>query len=85
MIVIKTPAQIEGIRKSSKLAAETLNYLTPFVKPGVTTQYLNDLAHKYIVDHKAVPLHLDTADFQKVFVHQSMKLFVMVFHQTMKS
>lgn len=65
MIVIKTLAQIEGIRKSSKLAAETLNYLTLFVKPGVTTQYLNDLAHKYIVDHKAVPAPLGYGGFPK--------------------
>ncbi|MDP4010168.1 MAG: type I methionyl aminopeptidase [Candidatus Shapirobacteria bacterium] len=65
MIIIKTTTQIEGIRKSSKLAAETLNYLTPFVKPGVTTQYLNDLAHKYIVDHKAIPAPLGYGGFPK--------------------
>ena len=32
-IIIKTPEQIEGIRKSSQLAAETLKYIEPFVKP----------------------------------------------------
>ena len=34
-IYIKNAEQIEGIRKASKLAAEVLDYVAPFVKPGV--------------------------------------------------
>ena len=37
-IVIKSPEQIEGIRKSAQLAAKTLKYIEPFVKPGVKTK-----------------------------------------------
>ena len=65
MIIIKTPQQIDGIRASSKLAAETLNYLSAFVKPGISTQKINDLAHKFIVKHFAIPAPLNYGGFPK--------------------
>ena len=65
MIIIKTPAQIEGIRQSSKLAATTLDYLSQFVKPGVSTDELNKLGHQFIVDHHAVPAPLNYNGFPK--------------------
>lgn len=52
-IIIKTPEQIEGIRKSSRLAAETLKYLESFVKPGITTLELDALAEKYLEERGA--------------------------------
>lgn len=54
-IIIKTPEQIEGIRKSSHLAAETLKFLEKHIKPGITTLALNDLAEKFMRDHGAIP------------------------------
>jgi methionyl aminopeptidase len=65
MIIIKNQSQIDGIRKSSKLAAQVLNYLIPFVKPGVSTNELNNLAHKYIVDHGAIPAPLGYKGYPK--------------------
>lgn len=53
-ILIKTPAQIEGIRKSAKLAASTLDYIGNFVRPGVSTGFLDDLIDEYIRDHRAI-------------------------------
>jgi len=47
-ILIKNQEQIAGIRKSSQLAAQTLNYIAPFVKAGVNTEYLDDLIAEYI-------------------------------------
>ena len=35
-VVIKTPAQIEKMRIACRLASEVLDYITPFIKPGVT-------------------------------------------------
>ncbi len=52
-VIIKNEKQIEGIRRSSQLAAQTLDYLTPFIKEGVTTQKINDLADQFIVSHGA--------------------------------
>jgi len=63
--MIKNQIQIEGIRKSSKLAAQVLKYLTAFVKPGVSTNELNNLAHKYIVDHGAIPAPLGYKGYPK--------------------
>ena len=42
-ILIKTPEQIEGIRAACRDAALVLDYIEPFVKAGVTTEYLDDL------------------------------------------
>lgn len=52
-IKIKTPKQIDGIRKSSHLAAKVLKYLEEFVVPGNTTKYINDKALEFILDHGA--------------------------------
>lgn len=65
MIIIKNSAEIEGIRRSSHLAAETLQYLSQFVKPGTNTEELNTLAHKYIISHHAVPAPLNYGGFPK--------------------
>lgn len=47
-IIIKTPEQITRIRKSCRLAAEVLEYITPFVVEGVNTLYLDNLINEYI-------------------------------------
>ena len=65
MIIIKTPSQIDGIRRSSKLAAATLKYLGDFVKPGISTEELNQLAHEYIISHHAIPAPLNFQGFPK--------------------
>lgn len=65
MVIIKTPAQIEGIRKSSKLAAQTLEYLSQFVKPGIDTETINKHGHQFIIEHHAVPAPLNYGGFPK--------------------
>ncbi|MFT4522315.1 MAG: methionyl aminopeptidase [Bacteroidia bacterium] len=52
-IKIKTSKQIEGIRKSSQLAAECLKYLESFVKEGVTTKELDTKAAEFMKEHGA--------------------------------
>ena len=49
-ITIKTGAQIDAMRVAGRLASEVLDYLTPFVVHGVTTEALDKLAHDYMVD-----------------------------------
>ncbi|MBL8507692.1 type I methionyl aminopeptidase [Chitinimonas sp. JJ19] len=49
-IVIKTQEDIEKMRIAGRLASEVLDYITPFVKPGVTTLELNRLCHEYMVN-----------------------------------
>ncbi len=49
-ITIKNQTDIEKMRVACKLAAEVLDYVTPFVVPGVTTEKLDQLCHDYMVD-----------------------------------
>ena len=46
--VIKTEAEIESMRVAGRLAAEVLDYITPHVRPGVTTGELDQLCHDYM-------------------------------------
>jgi methionyl aminopeptidase len=48
-VALKTSEEIARMRVAGRLAAEVLDYVTPFVKPGVTTGKLNDLCHDYMV------------------------------------
>ena len=53
------------MRAAGKLAAEVLDYITPFVVPGVTTGELDRLCHAFILDHRAVPAPLNYRGFPK--------------------
>jgi len=48
-INLKTPAEIDKMRVAGRLAGEVLDYVAPFVKPGVTTAELDRLCHDYMV------------------------------------
>ena len=62
-IIVKTKEQINGIRKSSKLAAECLLYIKDFVKPGIKTIDLDKLLNEFIVKHNAIPAPLNYLGF----------------------
>jgi methionyl aminopeptidase len=64
-IIIKTPEQIEGIRQSSKLAGQTLEYIAEFVKPGVSTEFLNQKIDAYVREHGAIPATLGYGGYPK--------------------
>lgn len=64
-IIIKTEEQIDGIRKSSQLAGTCLKEITPFVKAGVTTEYLNSICKEFINDHKAIAATLGYNGYPK--------------------
>ena len=58
----KTPDEVEGMRVAGRLASEVLDYITPYVKPGVTTGYLDKLCHDYMVQVQGtVPAPLNYA------------------------
>jgi methionyl aminopeptidase len=64
-IIIKNQEQIEGIRKSSKLAGEVLKYIAQYVKEGVNTEYLDNKIEEFIRDHNAIPAPLNYNGFPK--------------------
>ena len=47
------PDDFAGMRKAGRLAAELLDYITPYVKPGVTTGELDRLCENFTRDHGA--------------------------------
>ena len=50
---------------AGKLAAEVLDYITDYVKPNVSTGYLNDLCHEFILKNNAIPAPLNYKGFPK--------------------
>lgn len=48
-IPIKTQQEIEKMRIAGRLAGEVLDYIAPFVKPGITTDELDKLCHEFMV------------------------------------
>src|SRR5690242_12521424 len=65
-VVPKTPEEIQAMREAGRLAAEVLAMLVPHVKPGVTTEELDRLAHDHIVNvQKAIPANVGYRGFPK--------------------
>jgi methionyl aminopeptidase len=64
-ITIHSKSDFEKMRKSGILAAQVLDYITDYVKVGVTTNYLNELCHNFIIDHNAIPAPLNYKNFPK--------------------
>lgn len=61
-VVIKNAADIAGMRIAGRLAAEVLDFITPYVKPGVTTGELDRLCHQYMTEVQGtVPAPLNYA------------------------
>jgi len=65
MVTIKKDGEIETMRRSGKLAAEVLLMIAPYIKPGVTTNQLNDRCHDFILDNGAIPAPLNYRGFPK--------------------
>jgi len=55
VIIIKTKKDIDFIRESCKIVAETLQLLKSNVKPGITTLELDKIAEDYIKSNDAIP------------------------------
>lgn len=65
-ISIKTPEEIQKMRVAGQLAAQVLGMIAPHVQPGVTTNTLNDLCHRYITEvQQAIPAPLNYKGFPK--------------------
>lgn len=65
MISIKSAREIELMKATSKLAAQTLEYIAPFVVVGVSTEEINTLCHDFIIKHGAYPSPLNYHGFPK--------------------
>ena len=55
MIYYKTEEEIDLIRESSLLVAKTLAEIAGLIKPGITTQALDEIAEEFIRDNGGMP------------------------------
>src|SRR3954468_13379999 len=61
-VPIKTPEDIDKMRVAGRLAAEVLDFISPHVRPNVTTEELDALCHDYMVNvQHTIPAPLNYA------------------------
>jgi len=65
-VTIKTAEEQDKMRVAGRLAADVLDMITDYVKPGVTTDELDALCYRYITDvQDAIPAPLNYRGFPK--------------------
>ena len=65
-IVIHGPDALAAMRRAGRLAAEVLDYITPYVAvPGVVTEHLDNLCEAFIRDHGSIPAPLGYRGYPK--------------------
>jgi methionyl aminopeptidase len=57
--------EFAAMHKAGRLAAATLDYITPFIRPGVATGELDRLIDAYMRDHGGVPATLGYRGYPK--------------------
>ena len=66
MVDIKSKTDIEKMRIAGKLASEVLEMIGQHVKPGISTEELDQICHRYIVEEQnAIPAPLNYKGFPK--------------------
>lgn len=63
--MMRSPEQIEGIRVASKVNTEVLDFITPFVKEGVSTGELDRRIYEYTKSINAIPACLGYEGYPK--------------------
>ena len=64
--MIKSSEEVAKMRLAGNLASKVLIMIEDFIKPGVTTQELNDICHDYIVNElDCIPAPLNYRGFPK--------------------
>ena len=61
-IKIHHSSDYEGMRKSCILAAKTLDMISDYVAPGISTEELDNICHEFMVSNGAVPATLGSVN-----------------------
>lgn len=65
-VTIKTPEEQDKMRVAGRLAADVLDMIGDYVKPGITTNEINEICHKHITEvQEATPAPLNYRGFPK--------------------
>ncbi len=62
---LKTPEQVEGIRRCGKLVMQTFDAIRDLIRPGVRTDEINTAVHEFTVKNGATPAPLNYNGFPK--------------------
>ena len=65
VIKLHGPGGFEGMRRAGRLAAEILDALAPHVRPGVTTQELDEIVYRLTLEDGGVPATLGYRGYTK--------------------
>ncbi len=65
MVQIKTREEIDQMRPACRHAADALVMIEPYIKPGITTDEINDLIHEFTILAGAIPAPLHYHGFPK--------------------
>lgn len=63
--MIKTPKQIEGIRKSGLVNTAILDKIAENIRVGMSTEEINQLVHETTINHGAIPATLNYKGYPK--------------------
>ena len=63
--IIKTPEQIEGIRKSAKITTGILDLVDEKIKEGMATEEIDILVFNYTIEHGGIPADLNYDGYPK--------------------
>lgn len=61
--LLKTPEQIEGVRKSAAVNVGVLDYVAERIGAGVSTAQIDAWVHEYTIEHGAIPAPLNYEGF----------------------
>ena len=64
-IPLHGPVDFEGMRKAGRLAAEALDFIGPYVRPGVTTAELDRLCSDFIAERGGISAPLNYRGFPR--------------------
>ncbi|MBP9752843.1 MAG: type I methionyl aminopeptidase [Proteobacteria bacterium] len=64
-IKIYQQTDFEHMRKAGRLASQVLDYVTPYIKAGITTDEIDKLCHDFIIQHGATPSPLGYHGYPK--------------------
>ena len=63
--IIKTPEQIEGIKKSAEITKGALDLVAEKIHEGMSTEEINTIVHNYTVEKGGIPAPLNYQGFPK--------------------
>ena len=63
--ILKTPEQIEAIRKSAALNTEVLDHVATHIRAGMSTADIDKLVYDYTTAHGGIPAPLGYEGFPK--------------------